>query len=80
MLCCHFSSHFYVLLMAIAFKHSKHEKIDALRNKEKVLWLPVVPRQTKHLAIALLGPAQALAEITEGSKETRGVAVGLHPF
>lgn len=54
--------------------------MGALRKKEKVLWLPVVPRQPKHLAIAVLGPSMALVEITQRCKETHGVAIGLHPF
>lgn len=43
-----------------------------------VLWLPAVPRQRKHLAIAVLYPAQAHVEVTEGRRENRGVALDLH--
>lgn len=67
------------LLMLKAFKNSKHEEtLDNLRNIEKELWLPVVPRQPKHLAIAVLGSAQAHVGVTEGKIETNGVAVDLH--
>lgn len=53
---------------------------DDLRNKGKVLWLPVDPRQQKHLAIAVLDPTQAHVEATEGRKETCGAAMCLHQF
>lgn len=59
-------------------KNSKHEETLDDLNKEKVWWLPVVPRQQKHLAIAVLSPAQTHVEVTEGRIETCGVAVGLH--